>query len=158
VLFTHQITTLVRLYRNFKQALSDGGKALAAFCEIVSEFIQESVDIPEMQEFVAPLQVVQDKTLTLTNVIAIRAQSDVAEVGAASTHYLRVIGHLTFAYLWARMARIALERTGSTDRFYEAKLITARFYFEKMLPEIDYHIAAARAGATPLMALDEALF
>jgi hypothetical protein len=72
--------------------------------------------------------------------------------------YLRVVGHLTFAYLWARMAKIALVKKDSGDPFYTAKLATARFYFAKLLPETAGLIRSARAGLAPLMAMDEALF
>ena len=80
------------------------------------------------------------------------------EVGAAAVDYLRVVGHLVFAYFWARMAKVALEKQGSGDTFYVAKLATARFYFAKLLPETATLIRTARAGVQPLMAMDEALF
>jgi hypothetical protein len=72
--------------------------------------------------------------------------------------YLRVLGHLTFAYFWARMAKVALANQASGDPFYAAKLATARFYFAKLLPETAGLIRSARAGLQPLMAMDEALF
>ena len=111
-----------------------------------------------MQEFVVPLMVALDKVLTFTDEIAVKAQHNADEIGAASTHYLRIVGHFVFAYFWARMARVALDKTATGDRFYQSKLGTARFYFAKLLPEMDYHLAAARAGAAPLMEMDEALF
>lgn len=80
------------------------------------------------------------------------------EVGGAAVDYLRVVGHLVFAYFWARMAREALTRQGSGDPFYTAKLVTARFYFAKLLPETAGLIRTARSGVAPLMAMDEALF
>jgi len=69
-----------------------------------------------------------------------------------------VVGHLAFAYFWARMAKIALSKQDSGDPFYAAKLATARFYFAKLLPETAALIRSARAGLAPLMAMDEALF
>jgi hypothetical protein len=69
-----------------------------------------------------------------------------------------VCGHLVFAFLWAKMAKVALEKESSGDPFYVAKLATARFYFAKLLPETAALIRSARAGAEPLMALDAALF
>jgi hypothetical protein len=79
-------------------------------------------------------------------------------VGAAAVDYLRVCGHLVFAYFWARMAKVALAKLGSGDPFYTAKLATARFYFAKLLPETAMLIRTARAGAKPMMDMDEALF
>jgi hypothetical protein len=87
-----------------------------------------------------------------------KAFGNADEVGAAAVDYLRVCGHLVFAYFWARMAKVALARQGSGDPFYTAKLHTARFYFAKLLPETASLIRSARAGLSPLMAMDEALF
>jgi hypothetical protein len=80
------------------------------------------------------------------------------EVGAAAVDYLRVVGHLCFAYFFARAAKIALEKQNSGDDFYKAKLATARFYFAKLLPETASLIRTARAGVKPLFEMDEALF
>ncbi|WP_343585790.1 acyl-CoA dehydrogenase C-terminal domain-containing protein, partial [Herbaspirillum sp.] len=80
------------------------------------------------------------------------------EAGAAAVPYLRVVGHLVFSYLFARMAKIALEKQDSGDTFYTAKLATARFYFARLLPETAMLIRQARSGAANLMALDADLF
>ena len=76
------------------------------------------------------------------------ASADPDEAGAASVDYLRVLGHLVFGYLWARMAQVALREieAGNTDPFYQAKLQTARFYFAKLLPETATLMRTARAG------------
>ena len=91
-----------------------------------------------------------------------KAMGSADEVGAAAVDYLRVVGHLTFAYFFARMARLALDKQKEQgeggDPFYTAKLHTARFYFAKLLPETASLIRSARAGMAPLMAMDEHLF
>jgi len=56
------------------------------------------------------------------------------------------------------MAKIALEKEGSGDAFYKAKLATARFYFAKLLPETAGCIRSARAGSSSLMELEAELF
>jgi Acetyl-CoA dehydrogenase C-terminal like len=65
---------------------------------------------------------------------------------------------LVYAYFFARMAKIALDKQASGDPFYTAKLHTARFYFAKLLPETAGLIRTARSGVAPLMAMDESLF
>ena len=56
------------------------------------------------------------------------------------------------------MARIALDKVASGDKFYVAKLATARFYFAKLLPETASLIRTARAGSKSLMELEAELF
>ncbi|MBP6612040.1 MAG: acyl-CoA dehydrogenase C-terminal domain-containing protein [Aquabacterium sp.] len=68
------------------------------------------------------------------------------------------VGHLVYSYFFARMAKIALEKQASGDKFYIAKLATARFYFAKLLPEVETLMITAKAGLKPLVEMDEALF
>ncbi len=55
------------------------------------------------------------KVTKLTTEIGMKAFQNPDEVGAAAVDYLRVCGHLVFAYLWARMAKVALEKQSSGD-------------------------------------------
>ncbi len=122
------------------------------------EFGEEEGASGARQEFVNLLAGLGDKVQKLTMEIGMKAMGNADEVGAAAVPYLRVVGHLVFSYFWARMARIALEKEGSGDKFYAAKPATARFYFAKLLPETAGEIRKARAGSATLMALDADLF
>jgi len=141
-----------------RKVLGDNGAKLKAFGKTVAEFIEDEGTNEEMQEFVNPLADLGDKLTKLTTELGMKAFGNADEVGAAAVDYLRVMGHLVFAYFWARMAKIALAKKGTGDPFYTAKLATARFYFAKLLPETASLIRSARAGAKPLMEMDEALF
>ncbi|MEF7614926.1 acyl-CoA dehydrogenase C-terminal domain-containing protein [Aquincola sp. MAHUQ-54] len=141
-----------------RKVLADGGKKLKAFGKKVAQFVEDEGVSEEMQEFINPLADLGDKVTKLTTEIGMKAMRNPDEVGAAAVDYLRVAGHLVFAYFWARMAKVALEKQGSGDPFYTAKLHTARFYFAKLLPETAGLIRSCRAGLEPLMAMDEALF
>ena len=87
-----------------------------------------------------------------------KAMQNPDEVGAAAVDYLRVVGHLFYAYFFAKAAKIALEKQSGGDKFYTAKLHTARFYFQKMLPETAMLIRKARAGSSSLMEMEADLF
>lgn len=141
-----------------RKVSADMGAKLKKFGALVQDFIEQEGVKPEMQEFVNPLAELGDKVQKLTMEIGMKAITDRDEIGAAATPYLRVVGHLIFAYFWARSARIALDKQATGDPFYQAKLATARFYFAKLLPETAWQIRSARAGAKSLMELDEALF
>jgi len=141
-----------------RKVLGDNGTKLKAFGRRIAEFVEEHGVDERMQEFVNPLAELGDKVTKLTTEIGFKAMKNPDEVGAAAVDYLRLVGHLVFAYFWARMAKIALDRQGSGDPFYVAKLHTARFYFAKLLPETAGLIRSCRAGLEPLAAMDEALF
>jgi alkylation response protein AidB-like acyl-CoA dehydrogenase len=141
-----------------RKVLGDNGKRLKKFGKLVAAFVEEEGVREEMQEFVNPLADLGDKVTKLTTELGFKAMGNADEVGGAAVDYLRICGHLVFAYFFARMAKVALEKKDSGDPFYTAKLHTARFYFAKLLPETAGLIRSARAGVAPLMAMDEALF
>jgi alkylation response protein AidB-like acyl-CoA dehydrogenase len=141
-----------------RKVLGDNGAKLRKFGERIAAFVEEEGTDEAMQEFINPLAELGDKVTKLTTEIGMKAFRNPDEVGAAAVDYLRVVGHLTFAYFWARMAKVALAKQGSGDPFYKAKLATARFYFAKLLPETAALIRTARAGLPALMEMDEALF
>jgi alkylation response protein AidB-like acyl-CoA dehydrogenase len=141
-----------------RKVLGDSGAKLKKFGRKIAEFVEEEGTDEAMQEFISPLADLGDKITKLTTELGMKAFGNADEVGAAAVDYLRICGHLVFAYFWARMAKIALAQQASGDPFYVAKLATARFYFAKLLPETAMLIRTARAGAKPMMELDEALF
>jgi Acetyl-CoA dehydrogenase C-terminal like/Acyl-CoA dehydrogenase, C-terminal domain len=141
-----------------RKVLGDMGAKMKKFGRIVQDFVEQEGVKSDMQEFINPLADVGEKLQKLTMEIGMKAMANPDEVGAAAVPYLRVAGHVVFAYFWARMARIALDKQAGGDPFYKSKLATARFYFAKLLPETAFQIRAARAGLKPLMDLEAELF
>jgi alkylation response protein AidB-like acyl-CoA dehydrogenase len=136
-----------------RKVLLDGGAKLAKFGALVKAFLAQARETEGMAEFAEPLAELAGKVERLTLELAGRALQSRDEVAAAAGDYLRVVGHLTFAYFWARAAQIALSHGASEDPIYAAKLATARFYFQRLLPEVEGLIASARSGAQNLFEL-----
>jgi butyryl-CoA dehydrogenase len=141
-----------------RKVLGDNGAKLKKFGRQIEQFVEEAGTDEALAEFVTPLADLGDKVTKLTMELGMKAFQNQDEVGAAAVPYLRVIGHLAYAYLFARMARIALARKDLGDPFYTAKLATARFYFARLLPETAMLIRQARAGCAVLLELDTELF
>lgn len=132
-----------------RKILQDMGAKFKVFGAEIRNFVEDNGISMNMQEFVNPLGDIAVKVEKLTTELAMKAMANPDEVGAASVPYQRVVGHLVFAYFWARMAKVALEKQNDDD-FYKAKLATARFYFAKLLPETAGYIRQARAGVASL--------
>ena len=141
-----------------RKVLGDGGAKLTAFGKIVGRFVKANADNEALQEFTKPLADLGQKVQAFTMEIGMKGMQNPDEVGAAAVDYLRVVGHLVFSYLFAQSAKIALEKQNDSDPFYKAKLSVARFYFAKLLPEVETAMITAKAGLKPLSELDEALF
>jgi alkylation response protein AidB-like acyl-CoA dehydrogenase len=141
-----------------RKILMDNGAKLRKFGEKIKSFVEENGLDESMSEFVTPLGELGEKVTKLTMEIGMKAFQNQDEVGAAAVPYLRVAGHLVFSYFFAQMAKVALAKLDSGDKFYEAKLATARFYFARLYPETAMLIRQARSGASNLLALDADLF
>jgi alkylation response protein AidB-like acyl-CoA dehydrogenase len=141
-----------------RKVLMDNGAKLRKFGNQIKAFVEQNGTDEKMAEFVTPLADIGDKVTKLSMEIGMKAFMNRDEVGGAAVPYLRVVGHLVFAYFFARMAKIALDKQSSGDDFYKAKLATARFYFARLLPETAMLIRQARSGVKNLMEMDESLF
>ena len=141
-----------------RKVLMDNGAKLRKFGAQIQAFVEENGTDEAMSEFITPLADIGDKVTKLTMEIGMKAFQNQDEVGAAAVPYLRVVGHLVYAYFFAQMAKIALEKQDSGDTFYQSKLATARFYFARLLPETAMLIRQARSGSKSLMELDAELF
>ncbi len=141
-----------------RKVLMDGGKKLQKLAGMLEAFLNENADNEDLAPYLETLGRAAQQIGTLTMVIGQKAMQDPDEANAVAVDYLRYVGHVTYAYLWARMAKIALEKQAS-DRtgFYKAKLATAKFYFEKLFPETKMLAATIKSGNDP-MNVDDSVF
>ncbi len=135
------------------------GRALRRFFHPVLGFIEANQAAPELAEFVAPLAKAFGRLQQATAWIAQQGLKDPEEAGAAASDYLRLFALTALAYMWARAAKVVLDRPeGERDAFHAAKLATARFYMTRLLPQTSGLFAAINAGAKPIMAVEEDWF
>jgi hypothetical protein len=82
--------------------------------------------------------------------------------GAGSTDYLHMFGLCALGYMWARMAAAARDKLKSdangTAARMNAKLVTGRFFMERVLPETAAQLARIQAGAASTMELPDEMF
>ncbi len=141
-----------------RKVLKTGGELLKAFTTEVDAFCEESDD--DMSEYTAILkQRIQDWE-EATAYIGGKAMENLDEVGAGSVDYLMYSGYLCYAYLWARMIQAAKAKikAGDDSDFNRSKVHTGQFYFQRILPRCDLHLAGIRAGADNLMQMSESEF
>jgi alkylation response protein AidB-like acyl-CoA dehydrogenase len=128
------------------------GRLLRRFFHPVAAFIEEAGAEPAMAEFILPLAKAFARLQQLTAQIAQAGLKDPEEAGAAASDYLAFFALVAQAYMWARMARIALAKQGGSDAaFYRTKLATARFFFAKVLPQQAALFQMIGAGKQTLM-------
>jgi hypothetical protein len=143
-----------------RKVLGSGGKLLVGFTDIISAFC-DAYSGTEHAEFVEPLRAAKDEWTEVSMKIGEAAMGDANEAGAAAVDYIMYSGYITLAYFWARMAVVAQEKIAASDEdvsFYQAKILTARFYFERLLPRTESLKVTMLAGAGNLMDMPEELF
>ncbi|MDR5858150.1 acyl-CoA dehydrogenase [Halomonas eurihalina] len=139
-----------------RKVLMSQGETLKVFTKEIHKFCQAEEGNPDMAEFVRPLAKLNAEWGELTMGVGMKAMNDREEVGAASVDYLMYSGYVTLAYLFARAAKQAKSAlaAGTDDAaFYRAKVNTARFYYERLLPRTRAHVQMIQAGGESLMAL-----
>ncbi|MGH6828266.1 MAG: acyl-CoA dehydrogenase C-terminal domain-containing protein [Rhizomicrobium sp.] len=70
------------------------------------------------------------------------------DAGAGACDYLRLMGIVMVAWMWARIAKLAMNKEG---QFYKEKLICARYWMERMIPECPMLLERIEVGSATLM-------
>lgn len=157
---TNGIQALDLVGRKMGQSM---GRLLRRFFHPVSEYLSCNINNAALQEFVIPLAKAFAKLQQSTAVIAQKGLKDPNEAGAASSDYLRQFALVALGYMWVRMAEVADAKLKTdTDpgrkEFFESKIKTARFFFERILPEADARQKMVLSGAKSLMDMQETAF
>jgi acyl-CoA dehydrogenase len=140
----------------------DGGRAITAFFGEVSAFVKEHAADEAMKPYVAPLGEALATLQQATMWFMQNAMKKPDNAGAGSTDYMHLFGLVAMAYMWAQMAKAAQEKlksgaNGSEERM-KAKLVTGKFFMERMLPECATHLKRIQTGADTMMALPAEAF
>ena len=91
--------------------------------------------------------------------IALRAKTDRDEVGSASVDFLMYSGYVYMGYMFMKMSQVANDFSGDKNiDFYKNKVLTANFFFDKILPRADMHASAILSGSRSVMAMPNEYF
>lgn len=140
-----------------RKVLKSEGKLLKNMTDLIDQFIFENQSNIHLKSYLDRLSNLNMEWLEITQYITKNAKQNPEEIGAASVDYLYYSSYIVFAYLWARMAKIAqhkLDEGTTEEKFYQAKLKTAQFFYDKILNRTQQHSASIKTGAESVMALD----
>ncbi|MDK2777079.1 MAG: acyl-CoA dehydrogenase C-terminal domain-containing protein [Pseudomonadota bacterium] len=141
-----------------RKVAANNGAFYKLFEADINAFIAEQDGNEAAAEFIEPLKAAVENLNDLTQWVMDQAASNPNEIGAASVEYLMVFGYTALAYMWAKMAVVALANSDDTSGFYKAKVGTARFYMKRLLPRYIGLSAAVKGGSEPLYELDDEMF
>ena len=135
----------------------NGGRAVMAFFKEVGDFCEENRSNETLAPFTKSLKKGLNDLQASTMWLMQNAMAKPDNAGAASTDYMHLFGTVALGYMWALMARTAVEKkaegaNGRTD-FMDRKLTTGLFYMERIMPETGMRKARIEAGCDTMMAL-----
>ncbi|KAB7741238.1 acyl-CoA dehydrogenase [Parvibaculum sedimenti] len=136
-----------------RKLAQNGGRGVFGFFKLIDDFVAANTNA-KTESFMNALVAARKDLEAATLWFMENALQNPDNAGAGSFDYLQLFGVTSIAFMWAMMAKTAAEKlaSGNGDKgFYEAKLKTARYYFERVVPETATHLTRIRVGAAPLM-------
>jgi len=139
----------------------NGGRALQAFLKIVADEVAQAKGDEKLAPIAEALEKASGQLGAATMWLMQNAMKNPDNAGAGAVHYMHIVGIVATGLMWLRMARAAtaLLAAGEGDaKFMEAKLVTARFFAERIMPDAGALRRKIEGGADSLMALDPEMF
>jgi alkylation response protein AidB-like acyl-CoA dehydrogenase len=144
-----------------RKLAKDGGRAITAFFAEAQAFVKQHGGDAALTPYLAPLGTALGHLQQATMWFAQNALAKPDNAGAGATDYMHLFGLVALGYMWARMAQAAQQKLAAgadaADRM-KAKLVTGRFFVERLLPETGAHLARIQAGAASTMELPAEAF
>ena len=139
----------------------DGGRAIMAFFNEVQTYLKERADSDAMNIYLKPLGQSLAHLQQASMWFMQNAMAKPDNAGAGSYDYMHLFGLVALGYMWCKIAEAALAKlpkANGSAAVLNAKLITARFFMERMLPETATRLARIQAGAASTMELPDDAF
>ena len=140
-----------------RKVLGSNGALLKEFCDEIIAFCNQADGDARLERHVKTLRKLVSEWLVLTSDVGTKAKANPEEIGAASLNYLMYAGYICLAFCWlqsAVAARRELEKGSDREAFLVAKLKSADFYFDHIVPRTRSCVEIIENGADSLMALD----
>ncbi|KXO07444.1 acyl-CoA dehydrogenase C-terminal domain-containing protein [Marinobacter excellens] len=141
-----------------KVLLMTQGGAVREFTLKIANFARKHLTNKQLRPMAIELLKLTAQWNLLTVRVMLAARKDRDVVSAAAHDFLMYSGYVTMAYMWLRQSAVAadkLENSGDeSDAFYQTKLATAEFYYERLLPRAQAHATSMLSPTRNLMQVE----
>ncbi len=133
----------------FRKVLAN--KILDKFVNLIQNEITKNKDNQELKKFIEILEkkiiILQDFAKWLEE--KLKVQKD--DVSAACNDFLKVLSYVALGFSWLKMTKISYENSNKNKDFYDEKINTAKYFFDKIFPRVESHYQSAIAGSESIM-------
>ncbi|SMQ74460.1 hypothetical protein SAMN06297468_2679 [Altererythrobacter xiamenensis] len=144
-----------------RKLAQNGGAAIQAFFKLVDEEIAAAKENEQLADLATRLEKALGEQKAATMWFMQNAMANPNNLGAGAHHYMHIMGIVVLGLMWLRMSKVALEKlTGEPEdkAFYEAKLVSAKYYADRFLPDAGALRRKIETGSENMMALEEDAF
>jgi len=138
-----------------------GGAMVQSFFTMIEEEIASAKENAELADLATRLEKALGEQKAATGWFMQNAMANPNNLGAGAYNYMHIMGIVSLGFMWLKMAKAADAKLaeGAEDKaFYEAKLVSARYYGERVLPDAGALRRKLEAGSENMMALNEDAF
>jgi len=133
----------------FRKLSNENGNIINKFLEMVKSECDSKNE--KVKTFSKELNYYLDILVKFTDWINDKAKIEKDDVSAAANDYLKTLGFVSIAYSWIKVIEVSFSDYESNKDFYNDKINTAKFYFEKVLPRAEFHYKSAISGSSNIM-------
>ena len=134
----------------FRKLVNKNGDIIDRYINMVKKEMELSNN-EKIVPFIAILDAYLEKLSSFTSWVKDKIQNSKDDANAASNDYLKVLGLVAVGYSWLKVLQVSFEDYDNNKNFYEDKIQTANFFFQRVLPRIDTHCSSAMSGSKYIM-------
>jgi len=135
----------------FRKLISKEKDIIGKYIKLVEEEIKKNKNQTKIKPLAEKLDEYLKITINFTNWIKKKMKNSKDDVSAACNDYLKVLGLIALAYSWLKVLDVSYKELSKNKKFFEDKIETANFFFNRVLPRIDSHYKASISGAKYIM-------
>ena len=134
----------------FRKLVNKNGDIIDRYINMVKKEMEINNN-EKIAPFIAILDTYLEKLSSFTSWVKDKIQNSKDDANAASNDYLKVLGLIAVGYSWLKVLQVSFEDYDNNKNFYEDKIQTANFFFQRVLPRIDTHCSSAMSGSRYIM-------
>jgi len=133
----------------FRKLSNKNGNIIKKFLDMVKNECDSNNE--KVKSYSKELNYYLDILYKFTGWIDDKTKIEKDDVSAAANDYLKTLGYVSIAYSWIKVLEVSFSDYESNKKFYEDKINTAKFYFDKVLPRAEFHYKSAISGSSNIM-------
>ena len=135
----------------FRKLVNKDKDIIGRYFKLIEAEIKKNKNQAKIKQLAEKLDEYLKITINFTNWIKDKIKNSKDDVSAACNDYLKVLGLIALAHSWLKVLDVSYKELSKNKKFFEDKIETANFFFNRVLPRIDSHYKSATSGSKYIM-------